>query len=438
MVNVQSPELSSIAEKKSQMHQYRSYLIAFLLCASPSFTAYAEGTATKLFEQLKQQVYQIRVIDLASGDKNSIGSGFQISKDGYLATNFHVVSSYVHEPEKFRLEYVFHDGSTGNIELMDIDVIHDLAIIKIAPPQAEYFKFNLNALSKGERIYSMGNPHDLSMLIHEGNFSGLLKESRHKKILFSGTLNPGMSGGPAFDGSGQLIGVNVSKGGEQLSFLVPVSALDILFNRVKEKGKAVDFEKSIQADLLKDQYKFYSALFAKKWASEVLGDVSIPGKMDKSMKCWGHTVDKPDTYFKGVHKHCRSEDRIYLSKKMYTGTFSYDYEWVTTEKLNRFQFYSQLQSRFKHSKFNNIQKKEDATNYKCHSDFVNINNHSSKISTCTRAYKKYEGLYDVLLLVSTVDMNDRALLMKAGMAGVSQSNAHKFVKHFLEAVKWKS
>lgn len=409
-----------------------------LLCCSLTSVASAQGLASKLFKQLKQQVYQIRVVDLASGDKNSIGSGFQISKEGHLATNFHVVSSYVHEPEKYRLEYVFHDGSTGDVQLLDIDVIHDLAIIKIQPPQQKYFRFNLQPLAKGDRIYSMGNPHDLSMLIIEGNYNGLIQESRYKKILFSGSLNPGMSGGPAFDQQGRLVGVNVAKGGEQLSFLVPIEKLHRLYARVQQRGAAKDFQKIIEADLTKDQQTFYSRLLEKPWESEDLGDVSISGKLDKSLKCWGFTVDKKDIYYKGVNKLCRSEDRIYISRNMKVGMFSYDYKWLSTEQLNRFQFYNQLQRTLTSPDASSIYRKEDVTNYICSADFIELSGHSWKISTCMRAFKKYKGLYDVVFMLASVEKNDRSLLAQVAMSGVSKDNSKKFMQKFLEAIKWKN
>ena len=399
---------------------------------------FAAETASQLFKTLKQQVYQIRIIDKASGNKSTIGSGFQISKDGYLATNFHVVSSFVHKPDKFSLEYVYHDGTTGNAELHDIDVVHDLAILKIKPLQDKYFTFNLKSLSKGERIFSMGNPHDLSMLIIEGNFSGLLKESRFKKILFSGSLNAGMSGGPAFDKTGKLIGINVSKGSEQISFLVPAARLDTLFKRAKKNGKVKDFNQVILSDLYRDQNHFYKKLLKKKWTSESLGLVEISGKLDKSFKCWGHTVDDEDILYEGVHKHCRSQDRLYISQDMHTGMFSYDYEWITSKKLNRFQFYTKVENRFTHGSFNNVRKKENVTNYSCEEKFVSLTGHSWKISSCIRAYKKYKGLYDVLLLLTSVDKNDKTLLAKAAMSGVSKENSTDFIKSFLGRIKWKN
>ncbi|MEJ2142192.1 MAG: serine protease [Gammaproteobacteria bacterium] len=428
-------------KKQGSEHRRTRYfqlyaLLIFLLAGLP-LASHAQGKASELFQKFKQQVFQIRVIDIASGDKNSIGSGFQVSKEGHLATNFHVVSSFVHKPEKYRLEYVAHDGSTGDIALLDFDVIHDLAVLKIAPLQKKYFRFNLGALSKGERIFSMGNPLDISMLIIEGNFNGLIQESRYRKILFSGSLNPGMSGGPAFDDHGRLVGINVAKGGEQISFLVPAARLHALYKRVRKHGAAKDFAEKIRTALFDDQQKFYAQLLDKQWESEALGDVLISGKMDKSLKCWGHTIDKKDTYYKGVHKHCRSQDRIFVSRRMHIGMFSYDYEWLTTDRLNRFQFYSQVESRFSHSSVSSVSRKEDATNYLCKEKFVEISQHSWKVSTCLRAYKKYQGLYDVLLMMTTVDQNDRALLAKAAMSGVSKENSVRFMKRFMEAIQWK-
>lgn len=420
------------------MRSIKHYVLLFILFTCLPYAAYAQSGASTLFQKFKQQVFQIRVVDIASGDKSSIGSGFQVSKEGYLATNFHVVSSYVHKPEKYRLEYVAHDGSIGDVELLDIDVIHDLAIIKIKPLQTKYFRFNLGAISKGERIFSMGNPHDISMLIIEGNYNGLVQESRYKKMLFSGSLNPGMSGGPAFDERGRLIGVNVAKGSEQISFLVPATHLNTLFKRVKKNGPVTDFKKVIEAELLKDQQQFYSQLLDKEWASEQLGDVQISGQLDKSLKCWGHTEDKDDIYYKAVHKHCRSQDRIYVSSAMQTGLISYDYEWITTDKLNRFQFYSKVEDRFSHSSIRSASRKEDATNYDCEENFVSFSQHSWKVSTCVRAYKEYRGLYDVILLLTTVDQNDKTLLAKAAMSGVSKEYSTRFMKRFMEAIKWKN
>jgi serine protease Do len=169
----------------------------------------AAGQASELFSALQERVFQIRVIDKSSGKKSAIGSGFTIDSSGLFATNYHVVSDLVIEPKRYRLEYVAHNGATGPLTLRDIDVVHDLAIVSSDPVHAACFSLNTAPLKKGSRIYSIGNPLDLGMTIIEGTYSGFIERSLYEKIHFSGSLNPGMSGGPAIDARGSVIGVNV-------------------------------------------------------------------------------------------------------------------------------------------------------------------------------------------------------------------------------------
>lgn len=412
----------------------KNYLLVFLI-ALVGTNSHA-GIATKLFSEHKQRVYQVRVVDVASGDKSSIGSGFQVTADGHLATNFHVVSSYVHKPDKYRLEAVDSNNVIREVTLLDIDVIHDLAIIKLKQYESDFFTFNSNALSKGDRIYSMGNPHDLGMTIIEGNYNGLLEKSRYKKILFSGSLNAGMSGGPAFDGMGNIIGVNVSKGSEQLSFLVPVKELDQLLRRALTLKKPSDFESSINSALIDDQNSFYGELFLTEWDVEKFVELKLPSQLSDSLKCWGHSVDEKDILYKAVHQHCHSQDVIYLSENLSTGLFFYDYEWMSGKELNRFQFYEYVQDRYQQGSLNNGGDKEDVTNYNCSASFVTISDHSWKVTSCIRTYKKYPGLYDTLMLLTTVDENDSAMLVKFGAAGISKENSIRLVEKFIGNIQW--
>src|SRR3989338_8892228 len=130
--------------------------------------------AQSIYESCHLSVVQIQVIDLATGKKASIGSGFQFTPNGHIATNFHVVAEAVHSPQRFRVEYVRHDGATDPAEILDIDIIHDLAVIRGHESSSVYLSLGRSDLSKGTRIYSMGNPFDLGMSIAEGIYNGLM------------------------------------------------------------------------------------------------------------------------------------------------------------------------------------------------------------------------------------------------------------------------
>lgn len=397
-------------------------------------------TASLLFDNLRRQVYQIRVIDIASGDKYTIGSGFQVSADGHIATNFHVVSPFVHEPEKYRLEFASFDDSVAAASLLAIDVIHDLAILRSVELGPDYIRLNASELSQGDRIYSMGNPQDLGMTIIEGNYNGYVQTSRYQKILFSGSLNAGMSGGPTLDANGEVIGINVSKGGEQLSFLVPVNELITLLASVTANDSIAtdskDFDRIIQQALFADQTSFYRSIIDKPINTETLGELDVPSDISDSLKCWGHTEEKEDIKYQAVHQHCQSEDQIYIKDDLYVGDFFYDFEWITTSELNRLQFYTFLQGRYEHRNLNNTYTEKQVGNYHCETDFVEATGHTWKVSSCFRGYKRYRGIYDALFLMASVDENDKAAIVKLGASGIGRDNALSLIRHFMEAVQW--
>jgi len=450
--------MKSISEQqlKSLGQVSRRLIVSIVLCMSfailwavPLLSTAAENnqsinqnTASKLFEQYKQQVYQVRVIDLASGDKSSIGSGFVISKTGLLATNFHVVADFIIHPEKYRLEYIAHDGSTGNITLLDIDVVHDLAIGKLDVNSDQYLQLNLTESAQGHHIYSMGNPHDLGMTIIQGIYNGYVKSSRYKKILFSGSLNSGMSGGPALDQNGQVIGVNVAKGGEQLSFLVPTYYLKMLLDRVQKTDSKVgnipsSFESSIFQALYDDQAQYYDKLLQKEWPLEDFMNLKLPKKIDDSFNCWGDSEEDKDIPYQTVYQSCRSTDSIYLSRDLKTGGIFYSFEWISSDTLNQMQFYKLLESFFYHRRLGNVREKEDSTKYSCHTNFIELNDHQWKASTCMRAYTEYRGMFDVSLVVASVDKANEGLVLKSTATGVSQGNALRFLSKFMENLHWK-
>jgi serine protease Do len=421
-------------KKPFRFHLIGSVLLyCSLLCAT---SLAANSTAKALFDEVQDRVYQVRVIDVASGDKYSIGSGFLVSDTGYIATNFHVVSSFVHEPEKYRLEYVRHDGSVGPLRLMATDVVHDLALVFSGDAPATFLPLATDPLANGDRIYSMGNPHDLGMTIIEGTYNGLVENSRYKKILFSGSLNPGMSGGPALNTDGAVIGINVSKGGEQISFLVPVAHLENLLAENNAMPVERDHASEITAALLFEQQQFYQDLIRSPATSKLMGKLSVPGKKLKHLRCWGHTSNEEKNKYEATHQHCKSEDEIYVSDDIYVGSFYYDFELISTQELNRFQFYHFLEERFTHRPFSNTQDKEQVTDFRCHDNIIEMNATSWKISTCFRAYKQHEGLFDASLTMVSLDQSDLAAVVKIGATGISSNNAIAIFQHIVGAVSW--
>ena len=85
--------------------------------------------AERVYDHARPRIVQVRTLLVAAGRQSSIGSGFVVSADGLVITNYHVVSRFALDPKTYRLEYLAPDGAKGALELLAIDVAHDLAVV---------------------------------------------------------------------------------------------------------------------------------------------------------------------------------------------------------------------------------------------------------------------------------------------------------------------
>lgn len=416
-------------------------LTIFLVCSSSSVysmqDAIPKDEAEKLFASHSKSIYQIRVIELATDNKAAIGSGFLIDTKGHIATNFHVVSNYVHQPSRYRLEYATVDGATGNLELVNIDIVHDLAITKADTSETQPLPLGNSKLSKGTRIFSLGNPHDLGLSVVEGTYNGLLEKSLFDKIFFSGSLNPGMSGGPTLNHAGQVIGINVSTAGNQVSFLVPVNYLKNLLTEVQQsKNEKPDFTTRIEQQLFKHQEQFLNKLIQEEWKTSTLGPFSLPGSIDDIFKCWGDSDDDNDALMDHAFSNCFSEDQIFLAQRFTTGGLAYTYDLYRSKQLSDLHFYNLYSGEYGRPIRVNSVNKDDVDNYQCHVDFVELTGKDWKMAFCTRQYIKYPSLYDATVSLALVSENDIGLVIQLTAAGVGKDAALELTRKFIQHISW--
>jgi len=404
------------------------------------------GSAQQLFSEYHDQIYQVRLIELASGSKSSIGSAFQINPDGLLATNFHVVADAVHKPEKYRVEYINHEGKKGELQILDIDVVHDLALLKHQDGFNKYFRFANKPLQQGEEVFSLGNPRDLGMTVVPGTYNGLLAHSYYDRILFSGSLNPGMSGGPALNAGGEVIGVNVATSGNQLSFLVPLQELNNLVSSyMRSQGEYVgDFKKKIEQQLKENQKKQLTELIDAEWPQSTLGEAQIVGEMTRFTRCWGgSSEEEKKALYEHTYNQCFSESDIYLSSHFSTGAINYEFYWLESAQLNAKQFYARYKSSVEGAgPVNRGATEEDVGNFECNTEFVDQPRKNQrplvwKNIICARPYKQYEGLYDLVFIGATLSDHHRGLISHFALSGVTKELGMRFTQKFLERVVWK-
>ncbi|MBU6476029.1 MAG: S1C family serine protease, partial [Alphaproteobacteria bacterium] len=295
------------------------FILALLaLFAAPhTARAAAPDEAERLYQAYGGAVYQVEVIDMTSEKKNVLGSGFQITPGGLIATNYHVIAGALQHPSRNRVEYVSNKGATGALTIEDVDVVHDLALVRMQKPGKEWLKLGTSGLPKGTDLYSIGNPHDLGFTIVPGTFNGLSHDSFIDDIHFSGALNPGMSGGPAIGYDGAVAGVNVATAGNGIGFLVPVEPLKALLARARKMmPPRYDFvahaDARLQNQLLASQNHNISELLANKnWESVPFGPVRVPGHINKALTCWGGMDSKESDPFTAYFSICATQDRLF-------------------------------------------------------------------------------------------------------------------------------
>jgi S1-C subfamily serine protease len=428
-------------------------LIAALL-ASASFAAAQPSApqaplstaAERVYEVAKPRILQIRSLLQSTGRQSSLGSGFLVTSEGLAITNYHVVSQYALDPKTYRLEFLAPDGSKGGLALLAFDVAHDLAVVKVDRKDLPYFEFDPRALQdklpKGERIYAMGNPLDLGFTIVEGTYNGLVDKSYDERIHFSGAINPGMSGGPVAGNDGRIVGVNVAKrlDGENVGFLVPAKFAATLIERART-GPPLAVDKAreeVGRQLNGWQASFYDTLRDQGFRSGSFGPYRGLESTAPWITCWGRTnadqIPKPRTAENTTR--CSSATGIFVSDRIITGRVDLSYSYFKSIDLNAFQFSKELSLRS--WGFDGLGNKR-LTEQECRDDFVAAGTGTRpplRATWCMRAYREFEGLYNVTLLALTQDHDREALLAQLSMQGVSYANAVALGRKFLEAIEW--
>lgn len=419
----------------------RQGLLRVMVCGLlfPHSSLAVDTSTDAIYAAHKDALVQIRMADRVAGSKSSIGSGFLLGDQGLIVTNYHVISELVFRPGDYRATFSHESGETGALALMAVDVVHDLAVLKAEKASFRPLLLAPKAPVQGEKLYSLGNPHDLGMTIVEGTYNGHLEESLYEKIHFTGSINPGMSGGPTLNHLGEVVGINVATAGNQLSFLVPVSYLKALLEGVPQEPPAEkDLLDVIRDQLLANQDKIMKSLGQSDLKTAALNGYRVPAELADFFKCWGDRRPAEEgKLFQTVFQSCSSNDDIYLTRDFATGNFRFRHEVFTAEKMGTARFYNFLERHFSRPHLQARAEEEDVSNFRCTTDFVTHGGGESKVVLCLRAYKKLDGLYDAFLTLASLNADHEALHSSLFLGGVSEENALNFSRDFLEAIQWK-
>ena len=393
-----------------------------------------------IFDEYSHSIVQLQIVEIGSGAKRSIGSGFVVGRSGELATNYHVISDLVIDPDLYRAERVDEEGIAHPVELLGFDVVRDIAIVRSATVFGQPFVLHRDDPKQGERIYAIGDPYDLGLTIVEGLYNGRLEHARYDRIHFTGSLNPGMSGGPALLPSGEVVGVNVATSGNQVSFLVPAPDLQRLIAKVgtADPMPAATRMSELRDQLFAHQRDYYGEILATEGEPVEMGPYVAPSKIAPFFNCWGDVQDDDDDALHRVLSHqCTTEDSVYISDRHHMSVVWLQHRQLETEELSSLRFYW-LYSWFFESNWSQLGGNEEIlTEFRCRTRFVDSGGLVFKTAFCARRYIDLPGLYDVVFKAAHLGEDQRGFETALVATAISLENARALADRYLAGIRWK-
>ncbi len=415
----------------------KSLLILIISLLSISHV-YAISDSADIYSETDKSVFQIRVVHKQTGKKASIGSGFTVINSNIIATNFHVVSGFVNEPDKYVLEYLTRDGKKGSLRILDLDITHDLAVLQADTHLGKPLEIT-HIPEKGARLFSLGNPLDLGFSIVEGVNNGIMNNSEEKNILVSGSLNPGMSGGPTLNEDGKVIGINVATSGNEISFLVSAEHLVKILERLAQRDfePATDIYELISEQLVNNAQQKMNMVLNHEWGVTKIGKFNVPSELFDTYRCWDASPNfKKEVQYSLTSSSCTNEYHIFLSESLEVGGLAYEYHWLETENMSPSRFYHAAYEKLNDSVPPSGAGKEDVTNFACTTRYIDLSGINFKATICRRDYLKYTGLSDVLTTVAMVGHKKEGFIFNLDLVGTDFNSAMDLLQKMLENITW--
>jgi S1-C subfamily serine protease len=214
----------------------------------------AESTCNKSFSEVFRevspsvvQIFSVSIdpFSLMHRVQHSVGTGFVIDDDGHVVTNAHLV----HGTSEVMISIGEDDFLSA--EIVGVDPISDLAIVKLAQPGDQLPRAPLgmsDGLDIGEEVLAVGYPFGIGKSATRGIISGMERVVPFSTsswmtpfIQTDAAISPGNSGGPLVNRCGEVVAVNTlgSMAGQNINFSIPIDIVQELLPQLIEHGRVI-------------------------------------------------------------------------------------------------------------------------------------------------------------------------------------------------------
>lgn len=213
-------------------------------------------SAQEIFKKCSPGIFHISVYN-SDGSQLGSGSGFFISHDGVLVTNFHVIEN------AYSASIKLHDGTIAKVdEILGYSIQKDIAVLKADISGVTALTLgDSSEISSGQKVYAIGSPLGLENSISDGIVSNPYREEVGG-IQITAAISAGSSGGALLNEKGEVIGVTFGaiEEGQNLNFAIPINEVK---NISKTSSKSF---RDIISETEKHYYDSRSGMFEEVYA----------------------------------------------------------------------------------------------------------------------------------------------------------------------------
>ena len=248
-------------------HTCHLVILAWLVTTASADEPKPDRTTADLVAELKPSIVVI-TFSGRDGKQEGLGTGFVVSEDGLIATNYHVIG------EGRPISVQFADGTKREvIEVRASDRQMDLAIVKINQKGLKPLELGDATKAKdGQPVVAVGNPRGLKHSVVEGVISGQREIEGRPMLQLAMPIEAGNSGGPLVDRDGRVLGIITLKSlvTDNLGFAISVNSLKPLL----EKPNPIPMSRWLTIGQLNP--RDWTTLFGARWRRRE-GRIAVEG-----------------------------------------------------------------------------------------------------------------------------------------------------------------
>lgn len=231
------------------------------------------------------------------------GSGFILTADGYILTNYHVIEDAYKSGAEIKV--MTYDGTSYPASIVGFESDNDIAVLKVEAENLTPVTIgDSDSLSVGDTVYAVGNPlGELEFSMSTGHVSAKdrqIGESSGADAInmfqLDAAVNSGNSGGPVYNDQGQVVGVVTAKyassGIEGLGFAIPINDAASIANDLITKGYVTG--KAFMSLSIRNDYTSMYAQYYGWPMGAMVAEVNAGGAAEKAGIQAGDIITKVD------------------------------------------------------------------------------------------------------------------------------------------------